>query len=79
MLIGNKIDLDNLKSVHTEEAQLFAKENECLFFETSALEATNVEKAFNQIITEICEKFADDSDDEDDDDASNQKKIHNTK
>ncbi|KAL2491096.1 Ras-related protein RABA2a [Abeliophyllum distichum] len=53
MLIGNKTDLKHLRAVATEDAQNFAEKEGLSFIETSALEATNVEKAFQTILTEI--------------------------
>lgn len=53
MLVGNKSDLRHLRTVNKEEAAAYC-EKECLsFIETSALESTNVEMAFHQILTEI--------------------------
>ena len=53
MLVGNKSDLRHLRSVSTEDAQSFCEKEGLSFIETSALESTNVEKAFQQILTEI--------------------------
>ncbi|KAL0387243.1 UNVERIFIED_CONTAM: Ras-related protein RABA2a [Sesamum radiatum] len=53
MLIGNKTDLKHLRAVATEDAQGFAEREGLSFIETSALEATNVEKAFQTILSEI--------------------------
>ncbi|GAB4849171.1 Ras- protein RABA2a [Ancistrocladus abbreviatus] len=53
MLIGNKTDLKHLRAVATEDAQSFAEKEGLSFIETSALEATNVEKAFQVILSEI--------------------------
>ncbi|XP_057529194.1 ras-related protein RABA2a [Amaranthus tricolor] len=53
MLIGNKTDLKHLQAVATEDAQSFADKEGLSFIETSALEATNVEKAFQTILSEI--------------------------
>ncbi|KAL2513876.1 Ras-related protein RABA2a [Forsythia ovata] len=53
MLIGNKTDLKHLRAVATEDAQNFAEKEGLSFIETSALEATNVEKAFQTILSEI--------------------------
>eukprot|EP00252_Welwitschia_mirabilis_P014951 TRINITY_DN33034_c0_g1_i1.p1 TRINITY_DN33034_c0_g1~~TRINITY_DN33034_c0_g1_i1.p1 ORF type:complete len:214 (+),score=50.17 TRINITY_DN33034_c0_g1_i1:324-965(+) len=53
MLVGNKSDLKHLRGVSTEDAQSFAEREGLSFLETSALEATNVEKAFQTILTEI--------------------------
>ncbi|CAA2933904.1 ras-related RABA2a [Olea europaea subsp. europaea] len=53
MLIGNKTDLKHLRAVATEDAQGFAEKEGLSFIETSALEASNVEKAFQMILSEI--------------------------
>lgn len=53
MLIGNKTDLKHLRAVATEDAQSYAEKEGLSFIETSALEATNVEKAFQVILSEI--------------------------
>lgn len=53
MLVGNKSDLRHLRSVKTEDAQTFCEREGLSFIETSALEATNVERAFQQTLTEI--------------------------
>lgn len=53
MLVGNKSDLRHLRAVPTEEATAYAERNQLSFIETSALDSTNVEKAFTNILTEI--------------------------
>ncbi|KAJ8643551.1 hypothetical protein MRB53_005299 [Persea americana] len=53
MLIGNKSDLGTLRAVPTEDAKEFAERENLFFMETSALEATNVETSFQNILTEI--------------------------
>ncbi|KAK6341092.1 Ras- protein Rab-11A, variant 2 [Orbilia brochopaga] len=53
MLVGNKSDLRHLRAVTTDEAKAFAAENHLSFIETSALDASNVELAFQNILTEI--------------------------
>ncbi|KAL7634236.1 UNVERIFIED_CONTAM: hypothetical protein RMT77_015566 [Armadillidium vulgare] len=53
MLVGNKSDLRHLRSVPMEEAKAFAEKNGLSFIETSALDSTNVETAFHNILTEI--------------------------
>lgn len=53
MLIGNKTDLKHLRAVATEDAQGYAEREGLSFIETSALEAVNVEKAFQTILGEI--------------------------
>ena len=51
MLVGNKSDLRHLRAVPTEEAKNFAESNQLSFIETSALDSTNVETAFHNILT----------------------------
>ena len=51
--VGNKSDLRHLRAVPTEEAKAFAEKNTLSFIETSALDSTNVETAFHQILTGI--------------------------
>lgn len=53
MMVGNKSDLKHLRAVSEDEAQVLAEKEELSFLETSALEAVNIEKAFNTILTEI--------------------------
>ncbi|KAI6654592.1 Ras-related protein Rab-11A-like [Oopsacas minuta] len=53
MLVGNKSDLRHLRAVPTEEAKQFAERNHLSFLETSALDSTNVEEAFESIVREI--------------------------
>lgn len=53
MLVGNKSDLGTLRVVPTEDAKEFSQQENLFFMETSALEATNVEPAFINILTEI--------------------------
>uniref|UniRef100_A0A803N1I8 Uncharacterized protein n=1 Tax=Chenopodium quinoa TaxID=63459 RepID=A0A803N1I8_CHEQI len=53
MLIGNKSDLRHLVAVTIEEGKAFAEQEGLVFMETSALEATNVELAFTEVLTQI--------------------------
>eukprot|EP00668_Euglena_longa_P007162 GGOE01008567.1.p1 GENE.GGOE01008567.1~~GGOE01008567.1.p1 ORF type:complete len:222 (-),score=86.19 GGOE01008567.1:455-1120(-) len=53
MLIGNKCDLEHLRAVKKDVAHKFAEEKRLLFLETSALDTTNVDKAFEWLVTEI--------------------------
>ncbi|KFD55072.1 hypothetical protein M513_03990 [Trichuris suis] len=53
MLVGNKSDLRHLRAVPTDEAKEYAERNCLSFIETSALDSTNVEEAFTNILTEI--------------------------
>ncbi|XP_002760046.2 LOW QUALITY PROTEIN: ras-related protein Rab-25 [Callithrix jacchus] len=58
MLVGNKSDLSQAREVPTEEARMFAENNGLLFLETSALDSTNVELAFETVLKEIFEKVS---------------------
>jgi len=53
MMVGNKSDLRHLRAVPTDEAKAYAERQTLSFIETSALESTNVEAAFTNILTEI--------------------------
>ena len=57
MLIGNKIDLcdrnDKKREVSYEEAKCFAKENNLMFFETSAYSNAGVTDCFEDLLQEI--------------------------
>ncbi|KAH7283904.1 hypothetical protein KP509_34G031100 [Ceratopteris richardii] len=53
MLVGNKSDLRHLRAVPTEDGQSLAEKENLFFIETSALDSTNVESAFQQILTQI--------------------------
>ena len=53
MLTGNKADLKHLRAVKTEEAATYSQKHNLAFVETSALEGTGVEKAFEIVLHEI--------------------------
>uniref|UniRef100_A0A0M3I2J9 Ras-related protein Rab-25 n=1 Tax=Ascaris lumbricoides TaxID=6252 RepID=A0A0M3I2J9_ASCLU len=53
MLVGNKSDLRHLRAVPTNEAKYYAERNRLPFIETSALDCTNVDIAFTNILTEV--------------------------
>jgi Ras-related protein Rab-11A len=53
MLVGNKCDLENIREVPTEEGKVFAEAEGLFFMETSALDSTNVKRAFELVIKEI--------------------------
>jgi len=58
MLVGNKSDLRHLREVPTDTSKEFSEKNNLLFIETSALDSTNVELAFQNILTEIYHQSA---------------------
>ncbi|KAL1536205.1 Ras-related protein RABA5d [Salvia divinorum] len=53
ILVGNKLDLDNIRDVSVEEGKSLAESEGLFFMETSALDSTNVKKAFDLVIREI--------------------------
>ncbi|XP_062087198.1 ras-related protein Rab2BV-like [Humulus lupulus] len=53
MMAGNKADLNHLRAISAEEAAALAEKEGLSFLETSALEALNVEKAFQSILLDI--------------------------
>ena len=46
LLVGNKSDLEDKREVSFEEAQDYASQRNMAFIETSALDSSNVEQAF---------------------------------
>ena len=53
MLVGNKSDLRPLRAVETDDAMAFSEQHNLAFIETSALDASGVDTAFQRILTEI--------------------------
>ncbi|KAK6038906.1 Ras family protein [Cooperia oncophora] len=53
MLVGNKLDLRHFRAVPTDVALKFAEKNHLAFIETSALDSTNVNEAFTEVLTHI--------------------------
>lgn len=52
-LAGNKIDLNSMRSVQTDESQTYAYENGLLFMETSAKTSANVTEIFKAIAEKL--------------------------
>ena len=53
MLVGNKCDLRHLLAVETDKAMAFSEQHNLAFIETSALDSSGVDTAFQRILTEI--------------------------
>lgn len=53
MLVGNKADLRHIRAVSVEEAAALARRQQAFFVETSALESTNVDAAFTEVLTQV--------------------------
>ena len=67
MAIGNKCDMVNERVISTEEGEAKAQRNNIAFLETSALNATNVAKAFDELIQKLYVAFKKDFEDNDED------------
>ena len=57
VLIGNKSDLQDKRVVKKEEGEEKAKEKDIAFLETSALTASNIDKAFNEMLFKVFAAF----------------------
>mmetsp|Transcript_24914 Transcript_24914/g.24588 ORF Transcript_24914/g.24588 Transcript_24914/m.24588 type:complete len:90 (+) Transcript_24914:332-601(+) len=61
MLVGNKLDLQDSRTVSYEEAAIFARENGLLFKETSAKTGEGVNEVFEELTRTICKRIEDGS------------------
>ena len=57
MLVGNKSDLKHLRMIEPKRGRQFAIEHGMMFYETSALDSSNVAEAFEQLFEKIYETF----------------------
>jgi len=53
VLLGNKCELESNREVAASEGERLARENGMLFFETSAIQKINIDKAFSVVIEKI--------------------------
>ncbi|CAL0302810.1 unnamed protein product [Lupinus luteus] len=58
MLVGNKCDLENIREVSIEDGKSLAEAEGMFFIETSALDSTNVQTAFEIVIREIYDNMS---------------------
>ena len=65
IIIGNKCDLENERKVPIEKGKEKAKNLNCPFFETSALQGINIDKAFEDLANYIYDKTGGNKNDDD--------------
>ncbi|CBK20309.2 uncharacterized protein [Blastocystis hominis] len=53
VLIGNKCDLANQRSISTDEARAYAEKHNMAFIETSAYERTGIDEAFTMVLKRL--------------------------
>ena len=58
ILVGNKCDLEEGRQVKKEEGKEYAKKKELKFYEVSAKDGTNVNKAFDDLIKDILSTYS---------------------
>ncbi len=66
LLVGNKTDLKDKREVRFEDASQYANQHRLAIIETSALDCTNVDIAFDRIVNEIYRVVSHNKVDEDD-------------
>ena len=57
VLVGNKSDLEDQRVITKERGEYLAKENNMMFFETSALNGNGIEEAFKKSIEAVDQKI----------------------
>ena len=57
IIIGNKNDLNNKRSVKNSFVENFCEENNCLYIETSAINGENINKTFIKLSENIMNKI----------------------
>jgi small GTP-binding protein len=58
ILVGNKCDIEEGRQVKKEEGKEYAKKKELKFYEVSAKDGTNVNKAFDDLIKDILSTYS---------------------
>ncbi|CAL9081191.1 unnamed protein product, partial [Musa acuminata var. zebrina] len=53
MLVGNKCDLENIRNISVDEGKSSAEAEGLFLIETSALDSTNMKKAFEIVIEDM--------------------------
>ena len=65
IIVGNKCDLENERKIPTEKAKEKAQNLKCAFYETSALNAINIEQIFEELVNTIYDKTGGNKSDDD--------------
>ncbi|KAI9608384.1 hypothetical protein KEM48_003172, partial [Puccinia striiformis f. sp. tritici PST-130] len=53
VIVGNKVDKDESRTVTTEEGQAFASDNHAMFFETSVKTRKGVDEVFEAVVDKL--------------------------
>ena len=56
IIVGNKLDKEDMRDITREEAEKFAKENKYKYFETSAKTGEGVDDAIRDLVNQVLEK-----------------------
>ena len=56
IIVGNKLDMKDMRDITREEAEKFAKENKYKYFETSAKTGEGVDDAIRDLVNQVLEK-----------------------
>ena len=56
IIVGNKLDKEDMRDITREEAEKFAKENKYKYFETSAKTGEGVDDAIRDLVIQVLEK-----------------------
>ncbi|CAD8137931.1 unnamed protein product [Paramecium octaurelia] len=57
MVVGNKIDLKDQRVISKDHAEREMKNKDALYIETSAVTGENIDKCFQNLIDQICQKI----------------------
>jgi Ras-related protein Rab-27A len=57
ILVGNKLDLEDKRKVPYDKAKEFADKHGCIYFETSALNGENVERALQTLLDRVMQRM----------------------
>ena len=64
IIIGNKVDMEDMREISNEKAENFAKENNFKYFETSAKTGEGIDKAIIELVNQILNNSNKDLDDQ---------------